>query len=264
MYDGARGVCLRVERVDVFRGFHDDVLARSVTRMSFERTNAQIARSRAVLTAAGGAVFCLLAVSVAGADTSMEAPTGHRWWIDRYAIYYRIRHDILADHPPRLRLSPLVSLLSPAALVSLSCLGLAYTWWRGERPGSAAFAAALIAAPLASALIKPLVGRQVPSAISGTDLTFPSGHLAILGAFLTALFLVTEGLGIAFRVATAICFLSIAVLFSVLFALTGNHFVTDCIGGLLFGASLTSTVEFVARCLIRRSTHRRQAPEAIV
>lgn len=204
---------------------------------------------RGLMTTLGVGTYVLLTRSVAGRRTPMDAMDGQRWWIDRVAIEYRLRHDILADHPPRLRLTHLVSLLSPvylivaAAVLGVVALAVRRVAW------SAAFLTVLAVGPVVRFVLKPLAGRRVPTAGGGTGLAFPSGHLAILGAFLMAVFLLTRDAATIWRIAVAIPLVCVAAGFAVLHTVTGNHFATDCLGGLLAGACLVAIGGSIASTL---------------
>ena len=118
--------------------------------------------------------------------------------------------------------------------------------WRSHLRWALTFGAAAFTAPLVRIVLKPLINRQVPPATGAGALTFPSGHLSILGAVLMALFLVTNGTGALFRTMSAVMLVAIAVGFGVVFTLTGNHFATDCIGGLLVGACVVNGADLAS------------------
>ena len=197
------------------------------------------------MTGLGIGAFVSLAGSVAGSDLSNQTPDPRQPWIDRTAIAYRIRHEILANRPRRSVLLQIVPWLSPAALVLVAVLIAATAYWRGQLRWVFTFGAVVLTAPLVRGVLKPVIDRRVPPATGAAALTFPSGHLTILGAVLMALFLLTQGTGVAFRTASAFTLACIALGFATVFTLTGNHFATDCIGGLLIGASFVSAADFV-------------------
>jgi membrane-associated phospholipid phosphatase len=182
-----------------------------------------------------------LGTSVRSDTTNLQSLDEHRWWIDSRVLQYRFRHRIWFDFAPRARLLRIEEALNFTYL-ALTCALVGVVLLVRRRPHAALlFASALVAGVVASKILKPIFGR----AISGTGglltYTFPSGHLTLLTGSVLACFLsFTQPIT---RRITGLVGVVAVVAYSTLLSLTGSHFVTDCIGGILTAIVVVVGVE---------------------
>ena len=140
-----------------------------------------------------------------------------------------------------------VSVVAVAVLVAAWC-----TWKRHWRP-----AAIVVAGPgltgIAELVLKPVVGRTIPSG----DLAFPSGHTAGATALVLALTLVVAGVvrerrELALTVG-ALATVAVAVVVAVGLVAERAHYPTDTIGGFCLAVLMT----VVAAAAVDRVANRR-------
>jgi hypothetical protein len=191
-------------------------------------------------------VFSLVGLVVLGSSvrsdtTNLQSLDEHRWWIDSRVIQYRFKHRIWFDFAPRMRLLRIEGALNFTYL-ALACALIAVVLLVRRRPHAALlFGAALCAGVLASKVLKPIFSRSIVAGNGNSTYTFPSGHLTLLtGAVLAGVLVCSNPL---IRRLAAIAGVITVGFYSTLLSLTGSHFVTDCIGGVLTAIVVVIGVE---------------------
>lgn len=144
----------------------------------------------------------------------------------------------------------------PAGAIAIGVMIAVFLTWRTRRlvPGAAVLVTVAIAA-VANTLMKTLIGRERPPAVSHlineTDLSYPSGHVAGTTALVGVVLLVYLA-GRPGRVRAGIAALG-AALIVVVIALTrlylGVHWLSDTIGGALLGTTVVLAVAAVVASL---------------
>ncbi len=178
-----------------------------------------------------GIALVALGVSVRGDSTSLQSLDDHRWWVDSRVVQYRFKHRIWFDFAPRLRLLDLEEALNFTVL-AIICVLMAILLLALRRPrASALYFAAVASGVIASRVLKPSFGRTVRSAAGDLTYTFPSGHTALLSGAVIAWILHSRRW--EFAVAKGFVGAIAVTMYATLLSLTGSHFVTDCIGGIL-------------------------------
>ncbi|ODU06393.1 MAG: hypothetical protein ABS81_04600 [Pseudonocardia sp. SCN 72-86] len=201
-------------------------------------------RRPAVLIAAGGAVVLVVLAFLVG---HTSAPTAFDTWGERlvrglHALPSGWTDIAVAPGEP-------VFVVAVAVLVGAWC-----AWKRQWRP-----AAVMVGGPgltgLAELVLKPIVGRTIPSG----DLAFPSGHTAGATALVLALTLVAAGVVRECREVVlavgALATVAVAVVVAVGLVAERAHYPTDTIGG--FCLAVVTTV--VATLAVDRIADRRRA-----
>jgi membrane-associated phospholipid phosphatase len=195
-----------------------------------------IHRGAAAVVVTSLVALVLLGSSVRSDTTNLQSLDEHRWWIDSRVIQYRFKHRIWFDFAPRVRLMKIETALNflylgaACAVVAIVLLALR------RRQAALLFVSALLSGAVASVVLKPLFGRAIETALGDLTYTFPSGHMSLLSGVVVALVLLTRRRGA--RALAAIAGVIVLSLYGTLLSLTGSHFVTDCIGGVLTGIAV--------------------------
>jgi hypothetical protein len=222
------------------KNIHDSPpLFRNVMSTPASGTKQRVSGGAIVVVMAAAAGLVLLGWSVGSRTEDTQSLDEHRWWIDSRVIQYRFKHRLWFDFGPRLRLLNIEDKLNftyLAAACALLSVGLLV---RRRHRGALLFASALVGGIVASKGLKPLFGRAIGTSSGGSVFTFPSGHLTLLSGAVIAWILYSTRTST--RVLKVIFGALVVGLYATLLSLTGSHFVTDCIGGLL-----TSTVFVVS------------------
>jgi membrane-associated phospholipid phosphatase len=125
---------------------------------------------------------------------------------------------------------------APVAALALSCTTAVAAWWGRDRWTSAfCLISPLLAAGLASWVLKPAIARPWPG---GSEFAFPSGHATMVTAVCAVCVVVVRDrrLGMCTRHAAALALVPAALLAAVVclaLVLLRHHFFTDVLGGAL-------------------------------
>ncbi len=197
--------------------------------------------------------------SVGSRTEDTQSLDEHRWWIDSRVIQYRFKHRLWFDFAPRMRLLNIEDKLNFVYLAG-ACAVVAIVLLVRRRPrGALLFASALLSGLFASKGLKPLFGRAIGTSSGSSVFTFPSGHLTLLsGAVIAWILYSTRS---STRAIKFVVGAMVVGLYATLLSLTGSHFVTDCIGGLLTSTVFVVSAHEIGRRLFR-DTARDLAPSS--
>jgi len=182
------------------------------------------------------AVLVPLSVLVAGLDgsTKLDRAVYRVPWPDREVLEHPLEWLLAAS-------ATVLPLLMPLAVLALAVL----CWHAVSRRAAVFCLLAPAAASLATALLKPLLGR--PSE-SGEGFMFPSGHVTVVAAVATVLaVLLLPGGALASRSSADRTWawgvvLAVPAVTSLGTALLGYHYLTDVVGALLVAVAVVLAV----------------------
>lgn len=208
-------------------------------------------RGRAPLVLMLGSLVALVALgaSMHGDSQNLQSLDDHRWWVDSRVVQYRFKHRIWFDFEPRTRLLRIEELLD-FKLLAAACVLVALVLVARRRPQSAAlYVAAVASGAIASLVLKPAFGRTVVSGSGVHTYTFPSGHTALLSGAMIAWVLHSRRREVA--IAKGVVGATVVALYAALLSLSGSHYVTDCIGGVLTSIVVVVGTHYVSSLLFR-------------
>jgi hypothetical protein len=199
-------------------------------------------RAIAVVVASFGALVAL-GFSVRSDTTNLQSLDEHRWWIDSRVIQYRFKHRIWFDFPARVRLLKIETGLNFTYLAAACVLAAIVLLALRRRQAALLLVSAVLSGGIASQVLKPLFGRATSIGSGALTYTFPSGHMALLAGVVVALILLTRRR--AARVFAVVVGTIVLGLYATLISLTGSHFVTDCIGGVLTAIAVVGGIQLL-------------------
>jgi membrane-associated phospholipid phosphatase len=199
-----------------------------------------------------------LGTSVRSDTTNLQSLDEHRWWIDSRVLQYRFKHRIWFDFAPRARLLRIEEALNFTYL-AVACAFVGVVLLIRRRPHAALlFGSALVAGVVASKILKPIFGRAISATGGVFTYTFPSGHLTLLtGSVLACLLSCSTPTS---RRITGVVGAVVVGAYSTLLSLTGSHFVTDCIGGILTAIVVVVGVEQLSWRFLSSPTSEKSKP----
>jgi hypothetical protein len=196
----------------------------------------------AVVVASIGALVAL-GSSVRSDTTNLQSLDEHRWWIDSRVIQYRFKHRIWFDFPARVRLLKIETALNFTYLAAVCVFAAIVLLALRRRQAALLLMSAVVSGGVASYVMKPLFGRAISTASGALTYTFPSGHMSLLAGVVVALILLTRRR--TARVFALVAGTIVLGLYATLISLTGSHFVTDCIGGVLTAVAVVGGVQLL-------------------
>lgn len=197
-----------------------------------ERVPGSVGRSAVICALVALCWFGFLAASVSFSTTALSDEVGHVWSIDRDVVRFRKAHDVWFDSPRRLRVLELRDIAQPPHWVALGLAGLAVGMAKRRWAIVGAFGGALAVLPLVDYVIKPLVHRTVQDDFGEAAYAFPSLSVVAVASVAAACVLGFAGRR---RVAAALVASLTTIAYAILVAISGSHFLTDCVGSILLG-----------------------------